>query len=458
LQLKVAERVLTDPAVAGIGSSMGASAFSATVNRGQIFISLKPREARNGMTTQQVIDRLRRSLADIPGIRLFMFAAQDVRGGARHSDSDYEYTLVSSDLELLQTWAPLVAKQLENVAGITDVSSDREPGGLQLSVKIDRKASSVLGVSVQDIDDALNNAFAQRQISTVYTQRNQYRVVLEVDPAWQRDPNDLARIFVPGANGAQVPRSAEVRTERTLAPLSIYHQGAFPSVTMSFALKPGVALETATRAIERAVAELHMPEGIRGAFEGDARDFGSSSGRQPILILAALAAVYIVLGVLYESLAHPFTILSTLPPAGLGALLALQLTGTPLTVIAFIGIILLIGIVKKNGIMIVDFALEGERQRGLAPAQAVYEACLVRFRPILMTTLAALLAAVPLVLASGPGSELRRPLGITIIGGLIVSQVLTLYSTPVIYLLIDRLRGRRAGARRAAVGAGAPMP
>ncbi|TAK50204.1 MAG: acriflavine resistance protein B [Xanthobacteraceae bacterium] len=452
LQLKVAERVLKDPAVAGLGSSMGASAFSATVNRGQMFISLKPLAERGGVTTQQVIDRLRRDLSGIPGIRLFMFSAQDVRAGGRHSDSDYEYTLVSPNLDLLQTWAPLVTKRLETVPGLADVASDREAGGLQLTVKIDRQAASALGVSTQAIDDALNNAFAQRQISTIYTQRNQYRVVLEVEPELQRDPRDLTHIFVPGSNGAQVPLSAVAHTERALAPLSIYHQGQFPSVTISFALQPGVALETATRAINQAVAELHMPEGIRGGFEGNAGDFGTTAGRQPILILAALAAVYIVLGILYESLAHPLTILSTLPSAGLGALMALQVTGMPLTVIAFIGIILLIGIVKKNGIMIVDFALDGERQRNLAPERAVFEASRARFRPILMTTLAAILAAVPLVVASGPGSELRRPLGITIIGGLMVSQLLTLYTTPVIYLLIDRLRHRMA--RRTAAAAG----
>ena len=289
------------------------------------------------------------------------------------------------------------------------------------------------------------NAFAQRQISTIYTQRNHYRVVIEVDPDLQRDPSNLARIYVNGANGAQVPLSAVVRYERDLSPLAVYHQGQFPTVTISFATEEGVTLQTATQNIMQAVAELHMPEGIRAGFEGNARDFGTASARQPLLILGALIAVYIVLGVLYESLLHPLTIISTLPSAGLGALLALQLTNTPLTVIAFIGIILLIGIVKKNGIMIVDFALEGERKHGLDPATAIFEASIVRFRPILMTTLAALLAAVPLVIAMGPGTELRRPLGITIIGGLIVSQILTLYTTPVIYLLMDRLKRRREG-------------
>jgi multidrug efflux pump len=408
-----------------------------------MFISLKPLAERDGhVTTQQVIDRLRRNLFPLPGMRLFMFAAQDVRAGGRQSDSDYEFSLISPDLDLLAKWTPIVQKRLETVEGITDVSSNREPGGLQLSLKIDRQAASSFGVRVQDIDNALNNAFAQRQISTIYTQRNQYRVVLEVDPDLQRDPSNLARIYVNGANGAQVPLASVVRYERDLSPLAVYHQGQFPTAAISFATEEGVALQTATRNIQQAVNELHMPEGIRGGFEGNARDFGTTAARQPLLILGALIAVYIVLGVLYESLLHPLTIISTLPSAGLGALLALQLTNTPLTVIAFIGIILLIGIVKKNGIMIVDFALERERRHGLTPLEAVIEASIVRFRPILMTTLAALLAAVPLVIATGPGTELRRPLGITIIGGLIVSQILTLYTTPVIYLLMDRLKRR----------------
>jgi multidrug efflux pump len=445
LQQRVADIVLSDPAVAALGSSIGGGGgWGGGQNRGRMFISLKPLAERDGhVTTQQVIDRLRRNLFPLPGMRLFMFAAQDVRAGGRQSDSDYEFSLISPDLDLLAKWTPIVQKRLETVEGITDVSSNREPGGLQLSLKIDRQAASSFGVRVQDIDNALNNAFAQRQISTIYTQRNQYRVVLEVDPDLQRDPSNLARIYVNGANGAQVPLASVVRYERDLSPLAVYHQGQFPTAAISFATEEGVALQTATRNIQQAVNELHMPEGIRGGFEGNARDFGTTAARQPLLILGALIAVYIVLGVLYESLLHPLTIISTLPSAGLGALLALQLTNTPLTVIAFIGIILLIGIVKKNGIMIVDFALERERRHGLTPLEAVIEASIVRFRPILMTTLAALLAAVPLVIATGPGTELRRPLGITIIGGLIVSQILTLYTTPVIYLLMDRLKRRR---------------
>jgi len=448
LQQQIADIVMADPAVAGVGSSLGGSGGpgGGGANRGTMFISLKDLDERGGLTTTQVIDRLRRNLGAVPGIRLFMFAAQDLRAGGRQSDSNYQYTLISSDLDLLAKWAPIVAKRFETVEGITDVSSDRDAAGLALNLSLDRKTAASLGVQVQDIDNALNNAFSQRQISIIYTQRNQYQIILEVDPRLQGDPSSLDKIYVAGAGDSQVPLSAVVHMERGLSPLSVFHQASFPSNTISFNVPDGVPLQTATDNILRAVEELHMPEGIRGEFAGNAADSQKTAGRQPLLILGALIAVYIVLGVLYESLAHPFTIISTLPSAGLGALLALQLTNTPLTVIAFIGIILLIGIVKKNGIMIVDFALEGERQRGLSSEDAIFEACLARFRPILMTTMAALLAAVPLVVATGPGTELRRPLGITIIGGLIVSQILTLYTTPVIYLLIDKLRGRETPA------------
>jgi len=444
LQQRLADIVMADQAVAGIGSVIGGGGGpgGAASNRGTMFISLKPPEGRGGLSTQLVIDRLRRNLFPVPGIRLFMFAAQDVRAGGRQSDSDYQYTLTSTDLALLQKWAPIVAKRMETVDGITDISSDRDPGGLQLALTIDRQKASMLGVRVQDIDNALNNAFAQRQVSIVYTQRNQYMIVLEIDPKFQADPANLDRIYVAGAGGTQVPLSAVVHAERGLSPLAVFHSQSVPSTTVSFNLLPDVPLQVATTNIQRAVDELHMPEGIRGSFDGNAGDFNKTSGRQPLLILFALVAMYIVLGVLYESLAHPLTIISTLPSAGLGALLALQVTNTPLTIIAFVGIILLIGIVKKNGIMMVDFALEAERQHGLSSAEAIFEACRARFRPILMTTMAALFAGIPLVIATGPGTELRRPLGITIIGGLFVSQILTLYTTPVIYLLIDRLRRR----------------
>ncbi|MBT1515638.1 efflux RND transporter permease subunit [Bradyrhizobium sp. SRL28] len=437
-QKQLEDAIESDDAVAGVGSILG----SMTTNRGLFFISLKPPQERAGLTTQLVIDRLRKKLETMPGVRLYMFAAQDVRAGGRQSSSDYQYTVTSVDVDLLKKWAPIVAKRMETVEGITDISTDRDAAGLQLTLTIDRNAAATLGVRVKDIDDALNNAFAQRQISIVYTQRNQYMVVLEIDPKFQSDPSNLERIFVAGANDAQVPLSAVVRYDRGLASLAINHTQSIPSATVSFNVVPNVPLEIATTNIQRGVEELHMPEGIRGSFDGNAGDFNKTGGRQPLLILGALVAMYIVLGVLYESLAHPITIISTLPSAGLGALLALQVTNTPLTVIAFVGIILLIGIVKKNGIMMIDFALDAERNRGLSSADAIFEACRARFRPILMTTMAALFAGIPLVIATGPGTELRRPLGITIIGGLLVSQILTLYTTPVIYLLIDRLRER----------------
>jgi multidrug efflux pump len=366
--------------------------------------------------------------------------------GARSSDSSYQFTIWGPDIAELQLWAPRIVAKLQTAPGLVDVTTDREQGGLQLNVTVDRMAAARLGVRIQDIENALNNAFSQRQISTLYTQRNQYRVILEIDPQYQRDPSDLNRIYVAGVNGTQVPLAAVARFEKTRAPLVVNHQGQFPAITISFSLADGMTIEDATAVVDRTVAELHIPETMHADYAGDARDYRRNIGTQPLLILAALVAVYIVLGVLYESLAHPLTIISTLPSAGLGALFALQVFNTELSLIAFIGIILLIGIVKKNGIMMVDFALEGERKRGLDPERAIFEACLERFRPILMTTMAAILTAVPLVVAIGPGSELRRPLGITIIGGLIVSQLLTLYTTPVIYLLLDRLHRRLWGS------------
>jgi multidrug efflux pump len=446
LQQKAAEIVLSDPAVSGVGSSIGTSGFNASVNRGSLFISLKPLSERR-IGVQRVIDRLHPKVSNIPGLALFMFAMQDVRSGARSADSTYQYTLWDPDYQELLYWAPRALDKLKTVPVIRDVSTDRQPGGLQANIVIDRVKAAQLGVRVQDIDNALNNAFGQRQISTLYTQRNQYRVVLEIDPRYQADPTDFSRVYVDGAKKRQVPLSAVTQVTRGLQPLVVNHQGQFPSATLSFNLAEDVTLEEAITAVDRAMAELHMPDTLHADYAGDALAYRQSIGTQPLLILAALIAVYIVLGVLYESLAHPLTIISTLPSAGLGALLALELFGTELTLIAFIGIILLIGIVKKNGIMMVDFALEGERNHGLSTEDALFEACLARFRPIMMTTLAAMLGALPLVIATGAGSELRRPLGITIVGGLLVSQILTLYTTPVIYLLLDRLH-RRLGGRR----------
>jgi len=444
LQQRAMDIVLADPAVAGMGSSIGGSRWNASVNRGRMFINLKPPEERGGESTMRVVGRLRAQLNRIPGLRVFLVPARELRIGGRSSDSEYQFTLWGPDIAALQAWVPRVLERVKEIPGLTDVTTDREQGGLQASVEIDRKAAARLGVRMQDIDNALNDAFSQRQISTIYSQRNQYRVILEVDPRYQRDPTDLSQIHVRGRNG-QVPLSAVAHVRRGVAPLVVNHQGQFPSTTITYNIAEGTTLGQAAAAIEQAVAEMHLPDSIRTEFAGDVKSYKRSVGAQPLLILAALVAVYIVLGVLYESLAHPLTIISTLPSAGLGALLALQVTGTELTVIAFIGIILLIGIVKKNGIMMVDFALDAERRLGLSPQQAIHEACLVRFRPILMTTLAAMLGAVPLVVALGPGAELRQPLGITIIGGLLVSQVLTLYTTPVIYLMLDRLHRKWGG-------------
>jgi len=465
LQLKAMDIVLSDPAVAGLGSSVGGGLFGSSVNNGRLFISLKPLNERNNVPTAAVIARLRTRLSNIPGLRVFLVPSQDLRVGGRQSNSQYQFTLWSPDIDQLQTWVPKVLERVRQLPGIIDVTTDREQGGLQANVEIDRDMATRLGVRIQDIDNALNDAYSQRQISTIYSARNQYRVVLEVDDKYQRDPTNLSDLYVPGNGNSQVPLSAVAKFTRGIAPLVVNHQGQFPSTTITYNIAPNMPLETATATIQQAVADMHVPDIIHADFAGDVQAFRQSMGAQPLLIAAALIAVYIVLGVLYESLAHPLTIISTLPSAGLGALLALQLFHTELTVIAFIGIILLIGIVKKNGIMMVDFALEGERQRGLPPARAIHEACLARFRPIMMTTMAAMLGALPLVIASGPGSELRRPLGITIIGGLLVSQVLTLYTTPAIYLLLDRLHNRLGGRsfhsllrRRPDPDAGAAQP
>jgi len=440
LQQQVATIIGQDPAVSGYGSSVGGSGGpgQSTVNQGRIFVSLKPLEQRDGMPASKVIARLRGKLSNIPGINTFMVAMQDLHVGGRSSKSQYQFTVWGADLDELLQYVPQVVAKLKALPELADVATDREPNGLQANVVIDRETASRLGISIQSIDTALNNAFSQRQISVIYTPRNQYRIILEVDPTQQVDPSNFERIYVPGSGGSQTPLSTLAHFTKSLAPLVTNHQGQFPAVTITYNLAPNVMVQNASDAILQAVAELHLPDSLHAEFAGDAKNIAASASSQALLVVAALLAVYIVLGVLYESVVHPLTIISTLPSAGLGALLALQWTHLELSLIAFIGIVLLIGIVKKNGIMLVDFALEAERNGNMAPTDAIIEACRERFRPILMTTLAALLGAVPMIIATGPGSDLRRPLGITIAGGLIVSQILTLYTTPVIYLLLDK--------------------
>ena len=440
-----------DPAVAGVAYSAGsAGGWWSSVNNGSITISLKPRAERNNISTLVVADRMRREMEKLPGINAWVSAAREIRTGGRQSNSDFQWTIWGSDIAELYAQAPRVEAAIRAVPGVISVWADRAAGGLQANVVIDRAAASRLGVSVQDIGAALNNSFSQRQISVIYSARNQYRVVLEVEPQFQQDPSDLSNVFVTARSGAQVPLAAVTRFERTSAPLSVNHQGQFPSVTFSYGVPPGLAADEMHTRVAAAIGALKLPDSIRANQAGDLKSFSQSANSQPLLILLALIAVYIVLGVLYESLLHPLTIISTLPSAGLGALLALMATGMELSIVAFIAIILLIGIVKKNGIMMVDFALDAERNRGLSAEAAILEASIERFRPILMTTLAATLGALPLAFGSGPGSELRRPLGVAIIGGLVVSQFLTLYSTPSIYVLLDKLAKRVKRLRRGA--------
>jgi multidrug efflux pump len=458
LQLQAAAIIQKDPAVAGVASLVGAGSVNATPNAGRISITLVPRRQRPSAPV--VIARLQHKLARVVGLKTYMQAVQDIQIGARVSRTQFQYTLMDTDADELALWVPKLIAKLRTLPELSDVTSDQQDSGFAT----DRDAATRLGVTMQAIEDVLYDAFGQRQISTIFAQSNQYRVVMEADPAWISDPTSLYRLRVPGtvasigANGAaaavsttvsttntvaQVPLTAVAHIVKRTAPLVITHQGQFPSATISFNLHEGASLGEAVPAIEAAEQDIGMPPGIAGSYAGDAAEFQRSLAAEPWLILAAVAVIYIVLGVLYESFIHPITIISTLPSAGIGALLALMISGADLSIVALVGIVLLMGIVKKNGILVVDFALEGERERGLSPEEAVVEACVLRFRPIMMTTAAALLGSLPLVIERGTGSELRWPLGVAIVGGLLLSQAITLYTTPSIYVAFEHLRRSR---------------
>jgi multidrug efflux pump len=441
LQEQAAAIARADPDVEGVVSFVGVGTINPTPNTGRLTLALKPRRER-AESAVKIARRLTDAVADIPGLSVFMQPVQDIQIGTRISRTQFQYTLIDTDPAELSLWAPRLLARLAEEPVLRDVTSDQQDSGLRALVTVDRDVAMRLGVTMQEVQDVLYDSFGQRQISTIFSQANQYRVVLEANPDWVADPASLGLLRLPGVGQIQVPLSAIATVTHTTAALVVTHEAQFPSVTVSFNLAPGAALGDAVAAVARASAEIGVPPTISGSYAGDAAEFQKSLASEPWLILAAIVVIYIVLGVLYESVIHPVTILSTLPSAGIGALLALMAVGADLSLVALVGIVLLMGIVKKNAIMMIDFALEAERTRDLAPEVAIREACLLRFRPIMMTTMAALLGALPLMLESGTGSELRFPLGVTIVGGLLLSQLLTLYTTPAIYLAFERLRLR----------------
>ncbi|HVG50762.1 MAG TPA: efflux RND transporter permease subunit, partial [Xanthobacteraceae bacterium] len=467
LQQKVTDAIRRDPDVTGVVSIAGVTTLNPTPNAGRMTITLKPRNERRAFVTE-IVERLQANVAPIPGIKTYFLPVQDVQISTRSSRAQFQFTMTGADAKDVSLWSERLAARMSESPLFRDVASEAQDNGLRAMIKVDREKAGRLGISMQLVNDTLNDAFGQRQISTIYGQANQYRVILEAKPEYQRDPASLSKLYVPASAAsvplpvqstqnatpalasaipaAQIPLSVIATLERTTAPLVILHDEQFPAAVISFNLASGVSLSEGVAELRKAERQIGVPTSITGSYTGDAAEFDRSLAGQPWLLLAAAVAIYIVLGVLYESFIHPLTILSTLPSAGVGALLALMLFGQDLSIVALIGIILLMGIVKKNAIMMIDFALDAERVEGLAPRDAIVKASLLRFRPIMMTTLAALFGALPLALESGTGSELRFPLGITIIGGLLLSQLLTLYTTPVIYLALERLKNH--GFRR----------